>query len=108
MDETREHHSTIHRVAGGDISVGTTYYESGHYVTICPHDDATTSDVSYITLDGGFKSASIHWGNATYRYDDVDAFWALSIFAATLSIGKTANAIKKTGNLVHTKEHATV
>ena len=105
MDENLEHHSTVHHVAAGRISVGTTYYDSGHYVTICDHG-ATTSGATYITLDGGYMTASVHWGDKSNRYDDVDAFWVLSIFAATLSIGKTANAIKKTGTLVDTTELA--
>ena len=90
----------VHDMPSGEgrISVSTHYYDNGHYVTICDHG-ATTSGATYITMDAGFKTATIHWGDKIYDYDNVDTFWALSIFASTLSIGKTANAIKTNGTL---------
>jgi|TARA_Y100000034_G_scaffold66233_1_gene79953 hypothetical protein len=101
-----ENHSAVLDLGDGHVSVSTTYYENGHYVTICPHHGATTSGVEYITLDAGFRCASVHWNGVYYSYTDVDAFWALSVFAATQSVGKMANAIKAHGTLESRSEIA--
>lgn len=97
MTENSNPISNTHDVGAGRISV---YFsnDEGRYTTFCDHD-ATTSGAGYISVhDHG--ACSIHWNDAIYSYTGGDALAIVATFAATLSMGKTANFIKATCSLV--------
>tara|TARA_B110001454_G_C12680689_1_gene417900 strand:+ start:179 stop:487 length:309 start_codon:yes stop_codon:yes gene_type:complete len=94
----KEHLTNTHEVGNGRISVTSNDYGHGTYTTMCDHG-ATTSGVAYIAVHAS-GHASIHWNDTHYHYRGGDALAIVSYFAATLSMGKTANFIKATGEVV--------
>jgi hypothetical protein len=84
-----------HDVPNGRINV---YTDEGAYTTFCDNG-ATTSGASYITVSAN-GSTSIHWAKGIYSYTGGDALAIVATFAATLSMGQTANYIKRTSTLV--------
>ena len=97
MTENSNPISNTHEVGDGRISV---YFsnDEGRYTTFCDHG-ATTSGVDYIGVHA-HGGTSIHWNNAIYSYTGGDPLAIVATFAATLSMGKTANFIKATSTLV--------
>ena len=97
MTDTRNPISNTHEVGDGRISV---YFsnDEGRYTTFCDHG-ATTSGATYIGVHA-HGGTSIHWNNAIYSYTGGDALAIVATFAATLSMGQTANFIKATSTLV--------
>ena len=97
MTETRNPTCNTHDVPNGRINV---YFsnDEGRYTTFCDHG-ATTSGVDYIGVHA-HGGTSIHWNNAIYSYTGGDPLAIVATFAATLSMGKTANYVKRTSTLV--------
>jgi hypothetical protein len=97
MTETRNPTCNTHDVPNGRINV---YFsnDEGRYTTFCDQG-ATTSGATYIGVhaNGG---TSIHWGKGIYNYTGGDALAIVATFAATLSMGQTANYVKRTSTLV--------
>ena len=104
MNDNHEYTSNTHLVGEGRITVSSNDYGSGTYTTMCDHG-ATTSGATYITVHAN-GYATIHWGDKRYAYTDGDALAIVSYFAATLSMGKTANFIKATCVLYDTVQPA--
>jgi hypothetical protein len=92
-----EHLTNTHDVGDGRISVTSNDHGYGTYTTMCDHG-ATTSGATYIAVHAS-GNASIHWNDTIYHYTGGDALAIVSYFAATLSMGKTANFIKTTSVL---------
>lgn len=84
-----------HDVPNGRIIV---YTDEGIYTTFSD-SGATTSGASYITVSAN-GNTSIHWAKGIYTYTGGDALAIVATFAATLSMGQTANYIKRTSTLV--------
>ncbi len=97
MTENRNPIINTHDVGAGRISV---YFsnDEGRYTTFTDHG-ATTSGVEYIGVHA-HGGTSIHWNNAIYSYTGGDPLAIVATFAATLSMGKTANFVKATCTLV--------
>ena len=98
--------TNTHDAVAGRITVTSNDYGNGVYTTMCDHG-ATTAGVAYISVhSNGYTS--VHWNDAFYSYEGGDALAIVSHFAATLSMGKTANFIKRTSTLVskHVKDAA--
>ena len=91
-----EHLMNTHDVGNGRISVTSNDHGYGTYTTMCDHG-ATTSGATYITVSAS-GHITIHWGDSHYTYTG-DALAIVSYFASTLSMGKTANFIKRTCHL---------
>ena len=98
MNENHDYISNTHEVGTGRITVTSNDYGTGTYTTMCDHG-ATTAGVAYIAVHANGR-ASIHWNDTIYSYRDGDPLAIVSYFAATLSMGKTANFIKRTCELV--------
>ena len=67
-----------------------------------PHGTATASDVGAIRVSQ--DEVSIHWGPNIYRYDyagQADAMTVVAHFFTTMSLGRTANFIKREATLTH-------
>jgi hypothetical protein len=107
MDNT-DYLTNTHDVGAGRISVTSNDYGYGTYTTMSDHG-ASTAGVAYITVHSNGHT-SIHWNDTFYSYDGGDALAIVSYFACTLSMGKTANLIKRTSTLVskHVKDGAGV
>ena len=97
MTETSTPICNTHDVPNGRINV---YFsnDEGRYTTFSD-GGATTSGATYITVSAN-GHASIHWAKGIYHYTGGDALAIVATFAATLSMGKTANFIKRTSTLV--------
>jgi hypothetical protein len=92
-----EYLTNTHDVGAGRISVTSNDYGYGTFTTMSDHG-ASTAGVDYITVHSN-GMATIHWNDAYYSYNGGDALAIVSYFAATLSMGKTANFIKRTSTL---------
>ena len=89
--------TNTHKLGNGRMTITSNDYGSGTYTTICDHG-ATTSGVDYITVHANGHT-SIHWNGTIYAYTGGDPLAIVSFFASTLSMGKTANLIKRTCQL---------
>jgi len=96
MDNT-DYLTNTHDVGAGRISVTSNDYGYGTYTTMCDHG-ASTAGVAYITVHSSGRT-SVHWNGVYYSYSGGDALAIVSYFACTLSMGKTANFIKRTSTL---------
>jgi hypothetical protein len=96
MTETRNPINNTHDVPNGRINI---YFsnDEGRYTTFSD-GGATTSGATYITVSAN-GSTSIHWAKGIYSYTGGDALAIVATFAATLSMGQTANFIKRTSTL---------
>ena len=97
MNENHDYISNTHEVGTGRITVTSNDYGTGTYTTMCDHG-ATTSGATYIGVfaDG---NAHVHWNGTYYSYKGGNALDIVSFFASTMSMGKTANLIKRTSTL---------
>ena len=93
-----EYLTNTHDVGAGRITVTSNDYGYGTYTTMGDHG-ASTAGVAYITVHSNGHT-SIHWNDAYYSYEGGDALAIVSYFACTLSMGKTANFIKRTARMV--------
>jgi hypothetical protein len=94
MTENSEPIINIHHV--GDKCVGI-YTDEGRYTTFSTQSSA--SGATYLAVhDNG--AVSIHWANGIYRYEGGNPLAIVAYYAATMSMGKTANYVKRTSALV--------
>ncbi len=103
-----EYLTNTHNVGAGRITVTSNDHGYGTFTTMSDHG-ASTAGVAFITVHAN-GHASIHWNDAIYSYEGGDALAIVSYFASTLSMGRTANLIKRTSTLVskHVKDGAGV
>ena len=59
-----------------------------------------STHVDAIRLEETNNEVSVHWGPAIYYYDGLNFTEVLANFTALGSLGKTANFVKKNGELV--------
>jgi len=64
------------------------------------HNHNHSTHVDAIRLEESNNEVSVHWGPAIYYYEGLNFTEVLANFTALGSLGKTANFIKKNGELV--------
>ena len=89
-----EYLTNTHNVGDGRITVTSNDYGYGTFTTMCDHG-ASTAGVDHISVHAN-GHATIQWNDAIYSYEGGDALAIVSYFACTLSMGRTANFIKRT------------
>ena len=98
MNKTTQH---THEINNGTVHAELTRWDHGGAdLWLFPHGTATTSNVSAIRV--GTDDVSIHWGPSIYRYDYAGQANALTIvghFFSTMSLGRTANFVKREATL---------
>ena len=96
MSENQAIIKNTHPVGEGSITVATAL--SGSLTIMEDHGTSTAG----VTVIGIFADGTAHvvWNGTLYTYEGGNALGAMSLFAATLSMGKTANFIKANSELV--------
>jgi hypothetical protein len=101
MDKTTKTTEHTHPINSGIVTAELTRMGEGRSdLWLFPHGDATASDVGAIKVSD--DEVSIHWGPHIYRYDYAGQASALSVaamFFTTMSIGRTANFVKREATL---------
>lgn len=97
MNTTPKTTQHTHTLNGGIVHAELTRWTNGGSdFWLFPHGAATASDVSAIRVSD--DEVSIHWGPNIYRYGYAGQASAASIIAhffTTMSMGRTANFIKR-------------
>jgi len=94
MNKTTQH---THEINNGTVNAELTRMGDGRSeFWLFPKGTATASDVGAIRV--AQDEVSVHWGPHIYRYDyagQADAMTVVAYFFSTMSIGRTANFIKR-------------
>ena len=96
MNQTPKVTHHTHEVNNGTVNAELTRWADRSDFWLFPHGTATASDVGAIRVSD--DEVSIHWGPSIYRYDYAGQASAASVIAhffTTMSIGRTANFIKR-------------
>ncbi len=95
MTENSEPISNIHHVGDKCVII---YTDEGRYTTFATQSSASGATYMAVSDDG---AVSIHWASGIYRYEGGNALAIVAHYAATMSMGKTANYVKRTSTLVN-------
>ena len=93
---------TTHEINNGTVTAELMRHVDGSDFWLFPHGTATTSTVTCIRVRPDV--VAVHWGAHIYRYEyagEATPMTVVAHFFTTLSIGRTANFIKRDCVLTH-------
>ncbi len=98
MSENQAIIKNTHGFTGREGSITVASCLSGKLTIMEDHGTSTAGVTVIAVFSGG--ATHIVWNGTLYEYEGGDSLAILSMFAATLSMGKTANFVKANSELV--------